>query len=110
MGDDGPVASIVAYVAAVEGVGPIMLVFGDVVLLAVQREGAVLDSVDVSPDQGAEERVHCFGVVDVAGSIIVSYDDVAGVACFVVDVNGGGGGAKGDEGRVYALGGDGVWF
>ena len=50
VGDDGPVTSIVAYIAAVEGVGAVVFVFRDIVLLAVEREGAVFDPVDVSPD------------------------------------------------------------
>ena len=54
--------------------------------------------------------MHCLSVIDEAGSIIIPDDNIARVACFVVDVEGGRGGAKGDEGGVYAIGGDGIWL
>ena len=85
VGDEGPVALVVADGAAVEGVAAVVLVGGDVGCPAIDGEGAVFDAVGVAADDGAVVGVDGVGVVDVLSGIVVAEDDVLGVAVFVVD-------------------------
>lgn len=72
LGSYSPVALVIADVAAVKSVEAIILVFGDVVLIVVDGEGAVLDAVGVAADDCAEE----IRVGAVFGRVIVAYNNI----------------------------------
>lgn len=73
---DRPIAHVVADKAAVEGVEPTVLVLRDVVLMAINGEGSVLDTVRVATHDSTEESAVGFAVVQVVLGVIVANDDI----------------------------------
>lgn len=101
-GDDGPVALVVAYLAAVEGIVAHVVVLGDVRGYALDGEGPVFDAVCVAADDGTEVGVVCLVVADVVFGVVETEDYVLWVAILIVDVEVGQTGTVWDESRVNA--------
>lgn len=72
LGSYGPVALVIANVTAVKSVKAVILIFGDVVLVVVDGEGAVLDAVGIAADDSAEE----VRVGAVFGRVVVAYNNI----------------------------------
>lgn len=72
LGSYGPVALVIADVTAVKSVEAVVLVFGDVVLIVIDGEGAVLDAVGIAADDCAEE----IRVGAVFGRVVVAYNNI----------------------------------
>lgn len=91
-----------------ESVGAVVFIGWNVVLVAVQRKGAVLDAVRVAADHGAEVGVRGLGVVQVLPRVVIAHDDVLQLAVAVRDQQRGQSRAVGDHGGGDVFGADGV--
>lgn len=100
--DDGPIALVIADLAAVESVVAHIVVFRDMGGYALDGKGAVFDTVGITADDRAEEGVYCLVVADVVGGIVVSEDDVLRGTTLVVDVEIGQTRTVWDKGRIDA--------
>ena len=59
-----------------EGIQPLVIIFGDVIRYAVDGEGAILDPVCEPANHGSEVGVVGLGILQVAGASVISYNDV----------------------------------
>lgn len=80
-----PIARVVANEATVEGVLAVVLILGDVVGVAVDRERAVLDAVGIATHRRAKVGVVGLRVVQVLDRIIVAREDILDMAVAVID-------------------------
>ena len=105
--DHGEVAPIPAVRSTVEGVNTLgvtggrVLVGQDVEGLAVNLEGAVLDTVGVTSGNTTEVRMLLVNAV--VGSIVEATNDVSRNTILVVDDQVGDGGTVGNEGRLKTI-------
>lgn len=105
-GSDGPVARVVADGATVQGVSAAVVVGGNVVCVAVNGEGTVLDAIGIATNCGTEEGVVGLSVVQVGLGIIIADDDVLQGAIAVRHVQSHDASAIADERGGDILGGD----